>query len=95
MPGVVNKGDGLYTIKPQKGQELELKITATLPAITVSPQQVKNSTFETYLITSLTEYKIINIHDSTFTIFEKFKSTIPINNSLLWQIKWIKPIKHL
>ena len=30
-PGVVNKGDGLYTIKPQKGQELELKITATLP----------------------------------------------------------------
>ena len=30
-PGVVNKGDGLYTIKPQKGQQLVLKITATLP----------------------------------------------------------------
>ena len=30
-PGVTNKGDGLYTIKPQKGQELVLKISAELP----------------------------------------------------------------
>ena len=30
-PGVTNKGDGLYTIKPQKGQELVLNITAELP----------------------------------------------------------------
>ena len=30
-PGVTNKGDGLYTIKPQKGQELVLNITAQLP----------------------------------------------------------------
>lgn len=30
-PGVTSKGDGLYTIKPQKGQELVLNITAELP----------------------------------------------------------------
>ena len=30
-PGVTDKGDGLYTIKPQKGQELVLNITAELP----------------------------------------------------------------
>ena len=30
-PGVTNKGDGLYTIKPQKGQELVLNISAQLP----------------------------------------------------------------
>ena len=30
-PGVTNKGDGIYTIKPQKGQELILNITAELP----------------------------------------------------------------
>ena len=30
-PGVTNKGDGFYTIKPQKGQELVLNITAQLP----------------------------------------------------------------
>ncbi|MDA9056732.1 gliding motility protein GldM [Flavobacteriaceae bacterium] len=30
-PGVTDKGNGLYTIKPQKGQELVLNITAELP----------------------------------------------------------------
>ena len=30
-PGVTSKGDGLYTIKPQKGQELVLNISAQLP----------------------------------------------------------------
>ena len=30
-PGVTEKGNGLYTIKPQKGQELVLNITAQLP----------------------------------------------------------------
>ena len=29
--GVTNKGNGLYSIKPQKGQQLVLKISATLP----------------------------------------------------------------
>jgi len=33
-PGVTNKGDGLYTIKPQKGQELVLNISAQLPGDT-------------------------------------------------------------
>jgi len=30
-PGVTDKGNGLYTIKPQKGQELVLNISAQLP----------------------------------------------------------------
>jgi len=30
-PGVTDKGNGLYTIKPQKGQEIVLNVTAQLP----------------------------------------------------------------